>query len=233
MEEVARGGRGHRSARRSSLGATRSTRRQPGVWSGQCDGAVSHRGRASPVMSRRSRGTQRPSDGRAPRLACQSGAPQTPIRPPECCGQWQALAEEVREHQFRYYVRDAPIISDAEFDELLRRLKPEEQHPELRTPGFADPAGRRCRLRHGFRARRPSRTSAQPRQRVHRRRTRRLAGRIHMPRFETPHITCELKIDGVVTWSTAIYAFHLRRRHWRGRHPERPGTAHPRRLPGA
>lgn len=43
------GGRGHRSARRSSLGATRSTRRQPGVWSGQCDGAVGpHRGRACP-----------------------------------------------------------------------------------------------------------------------------------------------------------------------------------------
>jgi len=41
----------------------------------------------------------------------------------------------VREHQFRYYVRDAPIISDAEFDQLLRRLAAlEEQHPELRTP---------------------------------------------------------------------------------------------------
>ncbi|WP_152409640.1 hypothetical protein, partial [Mycobacterium tuberculosis] len=38
---------------------------------------------------------------------------------PEVLRQWQALAEEVREHQFRYYVRDAPIISDAEFDELL------------------------------------------------------------------------------------------------------------------
>ena len=41
----------------------------------------------------------------------------------------------MREHQFRYYVRDAPIISDAEFDELLRRLSAlEEQYPELRTP---------------------------------------------------------------------------------------------------
>jgi DNA ligase (NAD+) len=45
------------------------------------------------------------------------------------------MADEVREHQFRYYVRDAPIISDAEFDELLRGLASlEEQHPELRTP---------------------------------------------------------------------------------------------------
>ena len=41
----------------------------------------------------------------------------------------------MREHQFRYYVRDAPIISDAEFDQLLRQLAAlEEQHPELRTP---------------------------------------------------------------------------------------------------
>lgn len=48
---------------------------------------------------------------------------------------WQELAEEVRQHQFRYYVKDAPIISDAEFDKLLRELQAlEEAHPELRTP---------------------------------------------------------------------------------------------------
>jgi len=48
---------------------------------------------------------------------------------------WQELADEVREHQFRYYVRDAPIISDAEFDKLLRELQGlEDGHPELRTP---------------------------------------------------------------------------------------------------
>ena len=54
---------------------------------------------------------------------------------PEVRRQWRELADEVREHQFRYYVRDAPIISDAEFDQLLRRLEAlEEQYPELRTP---------------------------------------------------------------------------------------------------
>ena len=48
---------------------------------------------------------------------------------------WQELADEVREHQFRYYVRDAPIITDAEFDTLLRELQAlEDQNPELRTP---------------------------------------------------------------------------------------------------
>ncbi|MGW4324317.1 NAD-dependent DNA ligase LigA [Nocardia sp. NPDC004573] len=49
--------------------------------------------------------------------------------------EWQRLADEVREHQFRYYVRDAPIISDGEFDALLRRLQAmEDEHPDLRTP---------------------------------------------------------------------------------------------------
>ncbi|MGP4053532.1 NAD-dependent DNA ligase LigA [Mycobacterium sp. 4D054] len=49
--------------------------------------------------------------------------------------QWQELADEVRDHQFRYYVRDAPIITDAEFDAMLRRLQAlEDDHPELRTP---------------------------------------------------------------------------------------------------
>jgi DNA ligase (NAD+) len=48
---------------------------------------------------------------------------------------WRELADEVRQHQFRYYVRDAPIISDAEFDKLLRELQSlEDDHPELRTP---------------------------------------------------------------------------------------------------
>ncbi|KUM09823.1 DNA ligase (NAD(+)) LigA [Mycolicibacterium neoaurum] len=53
----------------------------------------------------------------------------------EARGRWQELAEEVRGHQFRYYVKDAPVISDADFDVLLRRLEAlEEQYPELRTP---------------------------------------------------------------------------------------------------
>jgi len=48
---------------------------------------------------------------------------------------WQQLAEQVRGHQFRYYVRDAPIISDGEFDTLFQQLLAlEEAHPDLRTP---------------------------------------------------------------------------------------------------
>jgi DNA ligase (NAD+) len=63
-----------------------------------------------------------------------SSAEADPVAP-EVRRLWRQLADEVREHQFRYYVRDAPVISDAEFDELLRGLAAlEEQHPGLRTP---------------------------------------------------------------------------------------------------
>ncbi|MEU2655419.1 NAD-dependent DNA ligase LigA [Streptomyces sp. NPDC007325] len=45
------------------------------------------------------------------------------------------LAEQVEEHRFRYYVKDQPVVSDAEFDKLLRALEAlEEEYPELRTP---------------------------------------------------------------------------------------------------
>ncbi|MFZ2509885.1 MAG: NAD-dependent DNA ligase LigA [Gordonia sp. (in: high G+C Gram-positive bacteria)] len=48
---------------------------------------------------------------------------------------WAQLAEEIRDHQFRYYVKDAPIVSDAEFDALLHRLQHlEDAHPELAVP---------------------------------------------------------------------------------------------------
>ncbi|WP_422631858.1 NAD-dependent DNA ligase LigA [Pseudokineococcus basanitobsidens] len=48
---------------------------------------------------------------------------------------WAALADEVRSHQFAYYVRDAPSIPDAAFDALLRRLQDlEAAHPELAVP---------------------------------------------------------------------------------------------------
>ncbi len=45
------------------------------------------------------------------------------------------LAEQIEEHRFRYYVKDAPVVSDAEFDRLLRALEAlEDEYPELRTP---------------------------------------------------------------------------------------------------
>ncbi|MCX4655386.1 NAD-dependent DNA ligase LigA [Streptomyces microflavus] len=45
------------------------------------------------------------------------------------------LAEKVEEHRFRYYVKDQPVVSDADFDRQMRALEAlEEKHPALRTP---------------------------------------------------------------------------------------------------
>ena len=55
--------------------------------------------------------------------------------PPEVRERHQQLATEVGEHQYRYYVLDAPTIGDNEFDALMRELQAlEEQYPALRTP---------------------------------------------------------------------------------------------------
>ncbi len=45
-----------------------------------------------------------------------------------------ALGEELRDHQFRYYVLDKPIISDAEFDAKLKELEAlESKYPQYRS----------------------------------------------------------------------------------------------------
>ncbi|MGW2030945.1 NAD-dependent DNA ligase LigA [Streptomyces sp. NPDC001811] len=60
---------------------------------------------------------------------------ETTAVPAEARDKHAQLAEQVEEHRFRYYVKDAPVISDAEFDQLLKSLEAlEERYPELRTP---------------------------------------------------------------------------------------------------
>jgi DNA ligase (NAD+) len=117
---------------------------------------------------------------------------------PDVRREWQRLADEVRGHQFRYYVKDAPVISDADFDKLLRELAAlEEQHPELRTPdsptqlvggaGFAtdftsaDHLERMLSLDNVFTADELLAWAA------------RLTGEVG----DDPEFLCELKIDGV------------------------------------
>ncbi|MFD8014184.1 NAD-dependent DNA ligase LigA [Streptomyces sp. NPDC058955] len=57
------------------------------------------------------------------------------VVPAEAREKHAELAEQVEEHRFRYYVKDQPVVSDAEFDRLLRALEAlEEEYPELRTP---------------------------------------------------------------------------------------------------
>jgi len=55
--------------------------------------------------------------------------------PSDVRARYGVLAEELRGHQFRYYILDAPTISDGEFDTLLRELEAiEAAHPSLVTP---------------------------------------------------------------------------------------------------
>ena len=45
------------------------------------------------------------------------------------------LTQEIRDHQFKYYVLDAPSITDAAFDKLLKELEAlEAKHPQLLEP---------------------------------------------------------------------------------------------------
>jgi len=49
--------------------------------------------------------------------------------------QIDTLREEIRHHEYLYYVLDAPEITDAQYDALMTRLKESErEHPELVTP---------------------------------------------------------------------------------------------------
>ncbi len=112
--------------------------------------------------------------------------------------QWRELADEVRGHQFRYYVKDAPVVSDGEFDRLLKELEAlEAQHPELQTPdsptqlvggagfvtefGSADHLERMLSLDNAFSSEELTAWDA------------RVRGDIG----EEPEYLCELKIDGV------------------------------------
>ncbi len=45
------------------------------------------------------------------------------------------LSVEIAEHDYRYFVLDSPLVSDAGYDVLMRELRAlEERYPELRTP---------------------------------------------------------------------------------------------------
>ncbi len=47
----------------------------------------------------------------------------------------QALRDEIRQHDHRYYVLDAPSVPDAEYDRLMRELRAlEAEHPDRVTP---------------------------------------------------------------------------------------------------
>ena len=47
----------------------------------------------------------------------------------------EALRDQIRHHEYRYFVLDDPEISDANFDQVMNQLKKlEAEHPALITP---------------------------------------------------------------------------------------------------
>ncbi|MBZ5584089.1 MAG: NAD-dependent DNA ligase LigA [Acidobacteriia bacterium] len=53
----------------------------------------------------------------------------------EITAQAEKLREDLRRHEYLYYVLDQPEISDADYDTLMRKLQQiESQHPEVATP---------------------------------------------------------------------------------------------------
>jgi DNA ligase (NAD+) len=60
--------------------------------------------------------------------------PSTPS-PENIRSEMRSLIEEIEKHDRAYYELDQPLISDAEYDQLFRKLqKLEEEHPELASP---------------------------------------------------------------------------------------------------
>jgi DNA ligase (NAD+) len=66
--------------------------------------------------------------------AVEAPVEQAPI-PDSARHRWAELADDIRGAQFAYYVRDAPTLSDGQYDALMHELETlEEEHPGLRTP---------------------------------------------------------------------------------------------------
>ncbi len=62
----------------------------------------------------------------------------------EAAAELERLAREIAEHDKRYYLEDAPAVSDAEYDALRRRNQAIEQRfPDLIRAELAEQARRR------------------------------------------------------------------------------------------
>jgi DNA ligase (NAD+) len=101
------------------------------------------RGDRSTAPARGDRSTARGDRSTAP--AREGGGREGPVAPAsgaagaadaaDAAARIAWLSDEIRRHDELYYAEDAPVISDAEYDALLRELgELEDGHPELRRP---------------------------------------------------------------------------------------------------
>ena len=64
-----------------------------------------------------------------------NGLPEVPEAPPWARERHAELSQDIDEHNYRYHVLDAPVVSDAEYDRLMVELRElEDRYPGLRTP---------------------------------------------------------------------------------------------------
>ena len=85
-------------------------------------------------MTTETEGAKASSTGERPGAEPPSTTAATGI-PTDVLHEWNDLAQDALAAQFAYHVRDAPTISDAEYDRMIRRLNElEDAYPTLRTP---------------------------------------------------------------------------------------------------
>ena len=62
--------------------------------------------------------------------------------------QIEKLRRKINNHNYKYYVENSPVISDFEFDQLLKKLEAlEEKYPELVTLDSPTQMVRGCSLK--------------------------------------------------------------------------------------
>src|SRR5579862_6853238 len=110
----------------------------------------------------------------------------------------EALREEIRHHEYQYYVLDDPEISDFEFDKLMERLKAlEAENPALITPDSptqrvgGKPREGFSKVRHSSPMLSLDNTYNEDELRAWERRVHDLSGR------KDVEYVCELKLDGM------------------------------------
>jgi DNA ligase (NAD+) len=111
----------------------------------------------------------------------------------------QELRDELRHHEYLYYVEDAPELTDAQYDVLVNKLKKvEAEHPELVTP---DSPSQRVggKPKEGFAKVAHSRQMLSLDNAYNEEELRAWEQRVRdaLPSSETVRYVCELKLDGL------------------------------------
>jgi DNA ligase (NAD+) len=114
--------------------------------------------------------------------------------------EWKKLADDIRRHDKLYYQKDAPEISDAEYDKMRRRLEAlEKQFPTLQTPDSptqkvgAPPLETFAKVKHSVPMLSLNNAMDEEEVREWDERVR----NFFKPPLETMEYVCELKIDGL------------------------------------